>query len=155
MLTRLITQAGQEITSDYERTELLSDIAKDRLMTTDEQRLAYTAATRTIDSSYEHRRALQPLVESGSLSDVVLRSALDSASNIESDYELAELLIALGKTQPLTPGGDGCLHGRGDHDRFRLRAGPRAQAGRQRAAPLPSAGVARRAEGVVRHRLRL
>lgn len=103
MLTKLITQAGQEITSDYERTELLRDVAKDRLMTTDEQRLAYTAAARTINSSYEHRRALQPLVESGSLSDVVLRSAFDSASTIESDYELAELLIAFGKTQPLTP----------------------------------------------------
>lgn len=104
VLTKLIVQAGQEITSDYERTELLRDIAKDRLMTTDEQRLAYTAATRTIDSSYEHRRALQPFLESGSLSDVVLRSAIDSASTIESDYELAELLIALGKTQPVTPG---------------------------------------------------
>jgi hypothetical protein len=103
MLTKLIAQAGQEITSDYERTELLREVAKDRLMTTDEQRLAYTAATRTINSSYEHRRALQPLVESGSLSDAVLRAAIDSASTIESDYELTELLIALAKTQPLTP----------------------------------------------------
>ncbi len=72
-------------------------------MTTDEQRLAYTTATRTINSSYEHRRALQPLVESGPLSDAVLRSAIDSASTIDSDYELAELLIALGKNQTLTP----------------------------------------------------
>lgn len=104
MLAKLIAQAGQEITSDYERAELLRSIAKDRLMTTDDQRLAYTTATRTINSSYEHRRALQPLFEMGSLSDVVLRSAIDSASTIDSDYELAELLIALGKTQAVTPG---------------------------------------------------
>jgi beta-lactamase regulating signal transducer with metallopeptidase domain len=104
MLSKLIAQAGQEITSDYERTELLREIAKDRLMTTDEQRLAYTVATRTINSSYEHRRALQPLFESGPLADQVLRSALDSASTIESDYELTELLISLGKFQSLTPG---------------------------------------------------
>jgi hypothetical protein len=103
MLAKLIAQAGQEITSDYERAELLRDVAKDRLMTTDEQRLAYTVATRAIHSSYEHRRALQPLFESGPLSDQVLRSALDSASTIESDYELTELLIALGKYQTLTP----------------------------------------------------
>jgi len=104
MLTKLIAQAGQEITSDYERTELLRDIAKDRLMTSDDQRLAYTTAARTINSSYEHRRALQPLVENGSLSEAVMRSAIESAGTIESDYELAELMIALGKNQPLTPG---------------------------------------------------
>lgn len=104
MLSKLIAQAGQEITSDYERAELLRDIAKERLLTTDEQRLAYATATRTIGSSYEHRRALQPLFESGALSDVVLRAGIDSASTIDSDYELAELLIALGKTQAVTPG---------------------------------------------------
>jgi hypothetical protein len=104
MLTKLITQAGQQITSDYERASILIKVAKDRVMTTDEQRLAYTTATRTINSSYEHRRALQPLVESGSLSDLVLRSALDSASNIESDYELATWLVSLGKYQTLSAG---------------------------------------------------
>jgi beta-lactamase regulating signal transducer with metallopeptidase domain len=103
MLTKLIAQAGQEIESDYELTELLREIVKERLMTADDQRLAYTAATRSLNSSYEHRRALQPLLESGPLAEPVLRAAIDGGSTIDSDYELTELLLTLGKTQTLAP----------------------------------------------------
>jgi hypothetical protein len=104
MLSKLLTQAGQEITSDFERATILVQVAKRQMLTTDEQRLAYAVATRTIKSSFEHRRALQPLVESGPLSEIVLKTVMDSASQIESDFELATLLVALGKSQTLSPG---------------------------------------------------
>ena len=155
LLTRLIAQAGQEITSDYERASLLIKVAKDRLMTTDEQRLAYTTATRSIRSSYEHRRALQPFVESGPLSDIALRSALDSASNIESDYELATLLDRAREVFAARARRDGRLRRRGDEHRFRLRAWPRAQDGRQHDDRDAAGRAGRGAEGLARHRLRL
>jgi hypothetical protein len=104
LLARLLTQAGKEITSDYELATLLVKTSRSGQIASDDQRLAYTAATLSIDSGYEHRRALEPFVQTGPLSEAVMKTVLDSASRIESDYELASLLIVIGKQQTLSPG---------------------------------------------------
>lgn len=103
-LSRLITQAGREIKSDFELATMLITVAKSQLLTTDDQRVAYVVATQTIQSSFEHRRALEPLVESGPLAEPVQKALFDSAARIESDFELATLLIKVGKHQTLTSG---------------------------------------------------
>jgi hypothetical protein len=104
VVSRLLVQIGREIDSDYECATSLIGIAKRGIITTDEQRLAYVTATKTLSSSYEHRRALTPMTANGPLSDGVAAVFLESASHIESDYEVASLLIDFAKTQTVTAG---------------------------------------------------
>jgi beta-lactamase regulating signal transducer with metallopeptidase domain len=103
LLTRILTQIGKELTTeDFDRAEMLVRLAKQGRLTTDAQRQAYAAATLTIDSDFEHRRALGPLVSSGRLSEDVLVAVLQSAARIDSDFEAASLLTTIGQQQMLT-----------------------------------------------------
>lgn len=91
-MEKLLRQAGQSLSSDYERAELLRAVARNGPMT-DRVTRATIAMAQDISSDYEKRRALGAALESVASreSRVALFSA---ASTMSSSYELAELLIA-------------------------------------------------------------
>jgi hypothetical protein len=89
---RLLRQAGESMTSDYERAELLRAVARQGPMTERVTR-SVIAAAGGMSSDYEKRRALSSALESVSTRES--RAALfTAASSMSSNYELAELLIA-------------------------------------------------------------
>ena len=93
---RVVEQAGNSISSDYELAELLVSVAKlDGFG--DDSHTAFVSATRTIQSDYERRRALNALLNQDRLAPTTVQALLESASTIGSDYELAELLIDVSK----------------------------------------------------------
>jgi beta-lactamase regulating signal transducer with metallopeptidase domain len=93
---RVVEQAGNSISSDYELAELLVAVAKlDGFG--DESHTAFVSATKTIQSDYERRRALNALLNQDRLAPATVQALLESASTIGSDYELAELLIDVSK----------------------------------------------------------
>lgn len=89
----LILQASQDIESDYELGQLLQQIAPQ--VRNDEVLGAVFGAAKTMESSYELQQALSVLpFEFFTLSQNE-RVIATAASIIESDYELANTLIAL------------------------------------------------------------
>jgi beta-lactamase regulating signal transducer with metallopeptidase domain len=93
---RVVEQAGNSISSDYELAELLIAVAKQDGFG-DDSHTAFVSATRTIQSDYERRRTLNALLNQDRLAPVTVQALLESASMIGSDYELAELLIDVSK----------------------------------------------------------
>jgi hypothetical protein len=91
-LERLLRQTGENMSSDYERAEVLRAVARHGGMTDRITRAAIAVAQR-MSSDYEKRRALSAGLES--VSTLEARNALfTAASTMSSNYELAELLIA-------------------------------------------------------------
>ena len=91
---RLVTLAGQTISSDYELAELLIAISKRPI---DEAvRPAFFKAANKLRSDYEHRRVLDAVVKRSGTTPAMLLDVLTSAKTINSDYELAELLTEIG-----------------------------------------------------------
>ncbi|MFY9608131.1 MAG: hypothetical protein WAU45_05880 [Blastocatellia bacterium] len=86
--------AGTEISSDYEKAQLLVKISQSYL-TNDEMRAIYIEGVATIDSDYERGRALWALLKKGELSKDNLLFVIKSAASIKSDYEQAQLLIKI------------------------------------------------------------
>jgi len=89
---RILRQAADSMTSDYERAELLKAIAAQGPMTDALARSVIRVAQR-MSSDYEKRRALSAGLES--VTSAESRTAFfTAASSMSSSYELAELLIA-------------------------------------------------------------
>ncbi len=120
---RLVTTAGQTITSDYELAELLIAVSKTQPLTEleaaadmnsdyevaallievnqarpidDAVRPAFFKAANSLQSDYEHRRVLDAVVGRQGTSPAMLADVLTSAKTITSDYELAEVLTKIG-----------------------------------------------------------
>jgi hypothetical protein len=92
MIERMLGQVGENMSSDYERAELLLAVAKQGAMG-DRVAQAVIKVARTMSSDYEKRRALSAALNS--VSSLPARTALFTvASTMSSSYELAELLIA-------------------------------------------------------------
>ena len=86
-----ILAASTTIESDFELASLLIDIA--RLQPLDAaSRQAFFKAVGTIESDHEHRRVLDAITERDG-SPETLQGVVESASSIESDFELASLLL--------------------------------------------------------------
>jgi hypothetical protein len=97
--------AAQHLASDFEMRELLGAMTR-RGLVTEETSEAYFAAVATIESDFEQRQALAALLEQGPLGRPMLTALLTTAANgIASDYELAELLVAVAERYPV----DGAL----------------------------------------------
>ena len=92
---RLVTQAGNEIGSDYELARTLITAAEKRALENARAQTAFLHALRTVDSDYEHARVLIVLVSRRDLSDAVAEGALGSTLRIQSDYERARVLLEL------------------------------------------------------------
>src|SRR5437016_6155327 len=89
---RILRQAADSMTSDYERAELLKAIAAQGPMSDALARSVIRVAQR-MSSDYEKRRALSAGLES--VTSAESRTAFfTAASSMSSSYELAELLIA-------------------------------------------------------------
>ncbi len=91
---RAVRQVGREISSDYEKSQVLSKVAKNYL--DDKAVLSeFVEATTTISSDYERGRALAILLKRDDLNDAQLRTIFKSITGMSSDYEKAGLLIKL------------------------------------------------------------
>jgi hypothetical protein len=91
-LKTAIHNASNSIVSDYERAQMLVQVAPvflgDKNLTAD-----YFDATSRIKSDYEHARVLSGALKQTHLSKDALIAIAQSAASIESDYEKASLLI--------------------------------------------------------------
>jgi hypothetical protein len=89
---RILRQAADSMTSDYERAEVLKAVAAQAPMSDQLARSVIRVAQR-LSSDYEKRRALSAGLEA--VTSAESRTAFfTAASSMSSSYELAELLIA-------------------------------------------------------------
>jgi len=91
---RLVTLAGQTISSDYELAELLIAVSKTQPLT-ERMQAGFVTAAQSISSDYERHRVLKAALSRPGLTPAIQASMLDAAGDISSDYELATLLIEL------------------------------------------------------------
>jgi hypothetical protein len=91
--TRSVLQrAAREISSDYEKAEILLKVAAMGL--NDEQaRTVYLEGVNTIHSDYERGRTMSAMFQKNNLSKANALFALKSLATISSSYEKAELLV--------------------------------------------------------------
>lgn len=94
-----LAEAGREVDSDFELGALLT--ASDALLKNEGTRKAYLDAARTIGSDFEMRRLFSTALERGAVNSGVLAGVLEVSTAIESDFELASLLVQVAKLQPL------------------------------------------------------
>ena len=97
---RALQQAAREISSDYEKTEILTRMSGAYLRD-DRFRSAYLEGASTIHSDYERGRAFKAVLKKDSLNKDNLLFVLKSSGLITSDYEKAELLVKVTKVFPL------------------------------------------------------
>jgi len=97
---RLVTLAGQTISSDYELAELLIDISQVQPLT-ERMQAGFVTAAKSIGSDYEKHRVLKAALARPGITAATQAAMLDAASGIASDYELAELLIELNQARAI------------------------------------------------------
>lgn len=102
-VTRVVTQAGSELSSAYDLAELLVLVGRVYPLS-DPLRAAFVAAADHLDSDYERHRVLAVVLAGRNLPDEVASAVLASAGGISSDYDLAEVLIVLMGKHPITEG---------------------------------------------------
>ncbi len=95
----VLRQAAREVRSDYEMAELLVYMA--RLPLDPASQHAFIDALYTIDSDYEHARAVTALCARPDLTDDFAAGMLESALKIGSDYEQAQFLVRLARQRPI------------------------------------------------------
>src|SRR6266540_915610 len=97
---RLVTLAGQTISSDYELAEFLIAVSKTQPLT-ERMQAGFVTAAKSISSDYERHRVLKAALSRPGLTPPIEAGMLDAATDINSDYELAELLIELNQARPI------------------------------------------------------
>jgi beta-lactamase regulating signal transducer with metallopeptidase domain len=100
-VARVVTQAGSEISSDYDLAEVLVLVAA-RYPLSEPARTAFVTAADHIESDYDRHRVLAVVLAGKNLPDELATAILGSAGHIESDYDLAEVLIVLIQKHPIT-----------------------------------------------------
>jgi beta-lactamase regulating signal transducer with metallopeptidase domain len=91
---RLVTLAGQTISSDYELAELLIAVSRTQPLS-ERMQAGFVTASKSISSDYERHRVLTAALSRPGLTPAAQAAMLDAAADIGSDYELATLLIEL------------------------------------------------------------
>jgi hypothetical protein len=95
-----MAHSSKAISSDYEKAVFLLQ-AVDRYHSDDRLRAEWFNTLRSIESDYEHHRVLSGLLKIPSVNTNALVDAVESAVQIQSDYEKASFLIeALNRYQP-------------------------------------------------------
>lgn len=89
-LGNVLREAALQISSDYEKAQLLIGMA-DNLQPPAVN--AFFDATRSVRSDYERRRVLSSLLKKGTRGHEVLMQLLQAAATISSDYEKATFLL--------------------------------------------------------------
>ena len=100
-VARVVTQAGSEISSDYDLAELLVLVAA-KYPLTEPARTAFVTAADHIQSDYDRHRVLAVVLAGKNLPDDLATAVLGAAGHIQSDYDLAEVLIVLIQKHPIT-----------------------------------------------------
>jgi len=95
---RLVTLAGQTISSDYELAEFLIAVSKTQPLT-ERMQAGFITAAKSIGSDYERHRVLTAALSRPGLTPAAESAMLDAAAEIDSDYELATLLIELNQAR--------------------------------------------------------
>ena len=96
-----VTRAAKKMTSDHEKSQLLSDIAAHFI---DDEALteAYLDVASSITSAHEHKEALMALLEQASFSPRTLVQLLKNTETITSDVERAAVLSEVLQSQTLS-----------------------------------------------------
>src|SRR5216117_2848093 len=89
---RLVTLAGQTISSDYELAEFLIAVSKTQPLT-ERMQAGFVTAAKSSNSDYQRHRVLAAALSRPGLTPAIEAGMLDAAGDISSDYELATLLI--------------------------------------------------------------
>jgi hypothetical protein len=87
-----MAMAVKGLTSDYEKAVFLLQ-SVERYHSDDRARAEWFSALSTIGSDYEHHRVLSGLLKVPGLSTNALVETMESAMNIQSDYEKASFLL--------------------------------------------------------------
>jgi hypothetical protein len=91
-LQKVLEAAGTQISSDYEKANLLKHTAENFLDDSTLRNTFFQSIT-TIHSDYERRGVLSALLKRKNLSEQVLSQVLETAASISSDYEKATFLM--------------------------------------------------------------
>ena len=131
VVSRVVTQAGNELTSSYDLAELLVLVGR-LYPLTEPMRSAFVAASNHLDSDYDRHRVLSVVLANRNLPDDLAGAVLTSAGGITSDYDLAEVLVVLIQRHPITDGMREAFfkavnHISSDYDRHRVLATVLAQ----------------------------
>ncbi|HKE90805.1 MAG TPA: M56 family metallopeptidase [Gemmatimonadales bacterium] len=126
VVTRVVTQAGKELTSSYDLAELLVLVGRVYPLT-ESLRTAFVAASSHLESDYDRHRVLSVVLTNRNLPDDLASAILASAGSITSDYDLAEVLVVLIQKHPITDGMREAFfkavnHISSDYDRHRVLA---------------------------------
>src|SRR6266487_1994909 len=97
---RLVTMAGQSISSDYELAEFLITVAKTQPLS-ERMQAGFVTAAKSISSDYERHRVLTAALSRPGLTPAAETAMLEAAGDMSSDYELATLLIELNNARPI------------------------------------------------------
>ena len=97
---RLVTTAGQTITSDYELAELLIAVSKTQPLT-ERMQAGFVTAAKSISSDYERHRVLRAALSRPGLTPAIQAGMLEAAADMNSDYEVAALLIEVNQARPI------------------------------------------------------
>jgi len=97
---RLVTLAGQTISSDYELAEFLIAVSKTQPLT-ERMQAGFVTAAKSISSYYERHRVLTAALSRPGLTPTIEAGMLDAAGDISSDYELATLLVEVNAARPI------------------------------------------------------
>ncbi|HUU44970.1 MAG TPA: M56 family metallopeptidase [Acidobacteriota bacterium] len=89
---RILDLVARQIDSDYEKAELLVNMA-DEIALNSDLISDYVRVVATIDSDYETRRALSAVSIDRQADPEVVAAVLEIAADMDSDYEKAQLLI--------------------------------------------------------------
>jgi beta-lactamase regulating signal transducer with metallopeptidase domain len=103
VVSRVVTQAGNELTSSYDLAELLVLVGRIYPLT-EPMRSAFVAASNHLSSDYDRHRVLSVVLANRNLPDDLASAILASAGGITSDYDLAEVLVVLIQKHPITDG---------------------------------------------------
>lgn len=95
IVLRIMNQAGQQISNDYELARVLMSVSRQYDLPDEPSRTAFLNASNKLKNDYEHSRVLIALLRRPNLSAANVQVALNSAAMIKNDYEKSRLALAL------------------------------------------------------------
>lgn len=98
---RVLGFVTNEMSSDYEKSQMLQALLKQQLVDQSLQS-KFIAAASTISGDYERRQVLTALVQKGALSVPSQNAVFTAALHISSDYDMRELLVEVVKKYGLS-----------------------------------------------------
>lgn len=101
LLTTVLQRVPNEVKSDYDKSTLLTTIAKLPAIT-DAHRITIARAVRSISSDYDQRRALTAVMDVRPLSAGLAAAVLDASESISSNYDRSLVLQEVAQRGGLT-----------------------------------------------------